>query len=125
MSDFLGKYAPEKKDAKRWPLYDGHSTKAVNESIKQHSRTDKHKNELANYNRNNNNINIETGRDIFDKMLIDDLGDGISVDEHVVLAFQSSQHFLKIYHTNNNKRHFQQTVIPNQIVENNAERYKN
>jgi hypothetical protein len=37
----------------------------------------------------------------------------------------SSQHFLKIYHTNNNKRHFQQTVIPNQIVENNAERYKN
>jgi hypothetical protein len=35
---------------------------------------------------------------------------------------KSSQHFLKIYHTNNNKRHFQQTVMPNQIVENNAER---
>jgi hypothetical protein len=27
---------------------------------------------------------------------------------------KSSQHFLKIYHTNNNKRHFQQTAMPNQ-----------
>jgi hypothetical protein len=36
---------------------------------------------------------------------------------------KSSQHFSKIYHhTNNNKRHFQQTVMPNQIVENNGER---
>jgi hypothetical protein len=63
----------------------------LNKSIKQHSGTAKHKNELANYNRNNNNINIETGRDIFDEMLIDDLGDGITVDEHVVLEFDSAE----------------------------------
>jgi hypothetical protein len=36
---------------------------------------------------------------------------------------KSSQHFSQIYHrTNNNKRHFQQTVMPNQLEENNVER---
>jgi hypothetical protein len=36
---------------------------------------------------------------------------------------KSSQHFSHIYHrTNNNKRHFQQTVMTNQLEENNVER---
>jgi hypothetical protein len=47
--------------------------------------------ELANYNRNNNNNKIETGRDVSGEILIDDLGDGIFVDELFVRAFDSAE----------------------------------